>query len=418
MFEPKVKSSSDSKYIELRNISLFSIARCISLLGTSSYNFAISLYVLKITNSSLNFATTLILSTLSIIIVTPFAGVLADRLNKKLISITTDITNSVLLIFLYLLISTGCDLNLTIIYISTFFLNFFTTIYDICIEAAKPNLVYDKKLISINSIDTVLNSSSSILGPIVGGLIFTIVDIKYFILINGISFIISALFHMLINFKLNYTAIEKKNENINFYIDLKEVATYLKKQKSMIDYIIIFVAINFFIGLSINVPMPYILNNVFQLNSKLYGIVQSAFSIGMISGAITIKRIIEKYSHIKIIKYSNVLLSASMAAIGFSVIIYSKTSDQITISIYFIITMALAGLAISFIDIPIFYYLQKTIPDEFRGRVLSIGISISKTILPVALVISGILTNYISSCFLPIIGGIMLCIFTLLYIKN
>lgn len=418
MFESKTEFNSSSKDIELINIFLFSFADCISLLGTSAYNFAISLYVLKITKSGLSFATTLILGVFSVIIVTPFAGVLADKLNKRLISITADITNGVLLIFLFLLINTGYSLSLSMIYISTFLLNFFTTIYGVCIEASKPNLVSENKLISINSINTVINSSSSILGPIIGGLIFAIVDIKYFILLNGISFIISALLHMFMNFKLNYNDIGKNNETINFYIDLKEVVTYLKKQKNLIDYIIIFVALNFFIGLSINVPLPYLLNNVFQLDNKLYGIVQSAFSIGMILGAVMIKRIIEKYSHVKIIKYANILLSASMTAIGFSVIICTKTTDQITISIYFILIMILAGLAISFIDIPLFYHLQKTIPDEFRGRVLSISISISKTVLPVTLIISGALINYIPSCILPIIGGIMLCIFTLSYIKN
>jgi len=79
--------------------------------------------------------------------------------------------------------------------------------------------------------------------------------------------------------------------------------------------------------------------------------------------------------------------------------------------------MIFAGIAISFIDIPLFYILQKTIPDEFRGRVLSIGLSIAKMILPVALIIAGVLINLLPSYFLPIISGVLLCIFSIFYIK-
>src|SRR5262249_47533193 len=152
MFELKTKFNNISKNKELLNISLFSAATCISILGTSAYNFAISLYVLKVTKSGLNFASTLILSVLSVIIVTPFAGVLADKLDKKRITIIVDILNGFLLISLYLLVNSGYTLNILMIYISTFLLNFFNAIYNICIEAAKPNLVYENKLISINSI--------------------------------------------------------------------------------------------------------------------------------------------------------------------------------------------------------------------------------------------------------------------------
>ena len=173
---------------ELSNIILFSIASFISLFGTSVYNFAIGLYVLKLTGSGLTFATTLIMGILSTVLVNPFAGVLADRLDKKLLAIITDMLNGILLIGLYIL-TIRYDLNLLMIYVSTFFLNVFTTVYGISIEAAKPNLVSEKRLISMNSINKVIESLSSILGPMVGGIVFAFLDIRFFIIINGISFL-------------------------------------------------------------------------------------------------------------------------------------------------------------------------------------------------------------------------------------
>lgn len=131
-----------------------------------------------------------------------------------------------------------------------------------------------------------------------------------------------------------------------------------------------------------------------------------------------IKRTMGKYSYKKIIKLTRTLLSACMIAIGFSVILHHyQVHNETVYLIYFILIMILAGIAISSIDIPILYMLQQTISDDFRGRVLSIGISIAKIILPVALIIAGVLINLILPYILPIISGIGLCIFSMFYIK-
>lgn len=108
-----------SRNKELLNIGLFSIASFISVFGTSIYNFAISLYVLNITGSGLNFAMTLVIGALSTVIVNPFAGVLADKINKKLLAVITDTLNGMLLLVLYIL-TIGHPLSLSMIYLSTF----------------------------------------------------------------------------------------------------------------------------------------------------------------------------------------------------------------------------------------------------------------------------------------------------------
>ncbi|WP_242832590.1 MFS transporter [Clostridium saccharoperbutylacetonicum] len=174
---------------EISNIMLFSVASSISLLGTAIYNFAIGLYVLRITGSGLSFAVTLSVSVLSTILVNPFAGVLADRLDKKLLAIITDMLNGILFIGLYV-VTCRSTLNLSMIYVSTFLLNVFTTVYGISIEAVKANLVSDEKLISMNSIIKVIESTAAILGPSIGGIVFVSLDVKIFYFYQWLIFCI------------------------------------------------------------------------------------------------------------------------------------------------------------------------------------------------------------------------------------
>jgi MFS family permease len=396
---------------------LLSVASGISMFGTAIYNFAIGLYVLKMTGSGLSFAGTMVLAIISAILVNPFAGVFADKLNKKFLAVFTDIINGVLLLGLFLL-SLKCSLNLFNIYMITLLLNIFSTIYGISMEAAKPNLVSEEKLMSINSISKIIESSSSILGPAIGGIVFAIMDIKIFILVNGLSFLLSAILQLLMDFKYNYRNNVTEKEGIHFLKDFSEGFQYLIKQKEMFKITGMYIALNFFIGFSINIPLPYIVNNVMNLNANFYGLIQAAFPIGMILGALIIKRIMEKYEFETIIRRSNNLLSAAMAAIGIAVILFYQFQNAVFYLIYFHLFMFLAGIAIASLDIPIFYILQQTIPDEFRGRVLSIGISLVKIILPVSLILSGVLINHIPSYILPLAGGIGLFLFNLIYLKG
>lgn len=402
---------------ELSNMVLVSVASGISMFGTAIYNFAIGLYVLKMTGSGLSFAGTMVLAIISAILVNPFAGVFADKLNKKFLAVFTDIINGVLLFGLFLL-SLKCSLNLFNIYMITLLLNIFSTIYGISMEAAKPNLVSEEKLMSINSISKIIESSSAILGPAIGGIVFAIMDIKIFILINGLSFLLSAILQLFMDFKYNYRNNVTEKEGIHFLKDFSEGFQYLIKQKEMFKITGMYIALNFFIGFSINIPLPYIVNNVMNLNANFYGLIQAAFPIGMILGALIIKRIMEKYEYETIIRRSNNLLSAAMAAIGIAVILFYQFQNAVFYLIYFHLFILLAGIAIAFMDIPIFYILQQTIPDEFRGRVLSIGISLVKIILPVSLILSGALINHIPSYILPLAGGMGLFLFNLIYMKG
>lgn len=406
-----------SKNREFLNVFLFSIANFISLFGTSVYNFAISLYVLKLTGSGLNFAATLTISILSTVLINPFAGVLADRMSKKLLAVITDILNGTLLLILYIL-TMKHTLNLPMIYVSTFFLNVFSTIYGIDVEASKPNLVSKKMLISINSASKIIESISSIVGPMVGGIVFALIDIRFFIIINAFSFGISALFQIFMNFNFNCSNCKKSKGNLNFFTDIIYAINYLKTKKNIINIFVVFIVLNFFIGLSINVPMPYIINNILKLNSNFFGIIEAFFSVGIIFGALVIKKIMKKYSYTKITKTMNIILSICMIAIGLSVIINYKIHYKNFYLIYFILIMLLAGIAIASINIPLFYMLQQTIPDNFRGRVLGLGSSISKIILPISLIIAGALINLTPAYILPIISGLGLYIFSMLYIKK
>jgi len=221
---------SESK--EMLNINLFTVGKLVSLLGTYLYSFAISLYILKVTGSGTSFAFSILLGTLPRIILSPIAGSITDRINKKKMIVVLDfLSGAVVLTLLVTCILYG--IKIPFIYVSTFILAVISTFFNTCFSAAIPRLVSDRKLVKINSYNRAIDSGSSILGPVLAGMVFGLVSMNLFLLINGLSFILSGISELFIDFDLNKSQQLKppvgKMSIKNLLQDMKEVLSFIKK---------------------------------------------------------------------------------------------------------------------------------------------------------------------------------------------
>ena len=399
----------------MKNLGLFIIGKLISVFGSAIYTFAIGLYVLKQTGSGFSFALTLFVGLIPTIIFSPVAGYMSDRFDKKKIVVFMDFANGMMFLILFLL-TLKFELNQPMIYISTFLTTVFTTFFGIAFEAAKPNLVADEKLMSINSLSKVIDSTALILAPVLGGLIFAFTDIKTFILINAVCFIFSAGIETMIDFNYNIKSTVEINDDGGFVEDIKDGLTYIRKSSEIVKMINVLVILNFFISFSVTVPLPYIINNLLNLSSNQYGIIQGAFPVGMILGAVVVGKIIEKIDYMKLLIFSSITLSVAIALLGLPLVLADASS--LAYMIYYISIMVIFGIAISFIDVPILWLMQKSIPDNLRGKVLSISMSIVKLIAPLGLVISGMIINSVPVYIMTFAGGGILMLSNLMILNQ
>ncbi|MDU7150238.1 MAG: MFS transporter [Clostridium sp.] len=366
---------------EDKNAILFYLGSLISIFGTAIYTFAISLYTLKITGSSISFSTTLILSILPIIILNPIVGVIADKFNKKKLVVTANLLNGVFLFIVYL-ISNWKGLSTGIIYLSTFVVTSINIIFDVSIDSAIPNIVSKEKIVNINAGNRIIDSISSVLGPVFGGIAFAIFNIESFILINSISFLVSAILDTLIDFKYNSNSEleEKSDENIaisklNYFKEIAEGFKYLISKRYIIEILSIFIIFNFFISFSVTIPIPIILNNILKIPTKSFGLIQGSIPVGMIIGAFMVKKIIAKYKLNSIFSVTGIIMSVNIILLSIPLFINTISNINIYV-IYYLAIMIFMGVCISLVDIPFSYTLQTNIEEEFRARSLSLTISI------------------------------------------
>ena len=400
------------------NLFLFIAGRFVSLFGTYIYSFAIGLYVLEQTSSGLSFASSIIFSMLPRIIISPIAGVIADRFDRKKIAVGMDFMCGALMLAFFIL-SKFNGIQLHYVYLFSFLLSTANVFFDMAMEASKPNLVNSNNLTRLNSLSQSVTSIASISGPFLGGLVYGFFSVQGFLLFNGFSFILSAISEMFINFEYNRPkGKNEKKESQHVLQELKEGIDFFKNNKVLFSIMSFSLIINFALQISITVPLPYILTNILKLSSSQYGTIKGFWPIGMLVGSIILSFMPPRE---KIFKYEAVLLSifiGVLMAIAIPVMpIFSGYSKNLYF-VYYIIIMGLGGMVVAFIDIPIMVVFQKLIPDEVRGRVSSLISTMAVGISPIGLLLAGFLIDHVPTWVLPIGAGVLLIIRLIYFIKD
>lgn len=398
----KVKNKDREK----TNLFYYGIGRSMSMIGNSIYTFAIGLYVLNMTGSAVSFATTLILNIVPMMILYPVAGVVADRFSKKTLVIGMNAVNGVLFLMLWLL-SRGSHLNLVVIYGVTILTAILTSIYNVSLEAAKTNIVSLSSILKLNSVGKVIDSFSSILGPIIGGILYAYSNLNIIILINAGSYLLGALAESQIDFDLYLKSEIEKLRFSNYILgQLKEGINYLWTSPSIKDMFLIMLGLNFMLGFSINIPLPYIINEILNLSSQNYGIIESMIPIGFIIGAFTVRPLMSRFSLQKLLISMNAIIAVIASMIGLP-FLFNYFLGTLPYSIFYSALSLIIGVAIIFINIPVMTVLQEEITSDKKGVVFGLILSLVNITMPLGLILSAYLIEIVPIVLLPALGVVI-----------
>ena len=385
-----------------RNKIIFFPGIFITLMGSTLFSFSTGLYLLDITGKGTSYALNLILFTLPLVFLSPIFGYIVDRVQKKLVIVLCDFINGLVMLIIFLFWNNWDKVLL--VYIGTLLGSIFSMLLSIAFEAGKPQMFEKNWLIDANSYSTMLTSICRIGGPILGGIIYSVIDIKYFILINSISFFISMSFELF----LSLDNISEKNEKTKF----KDGLIYINENLELKKYILSFILFNFIFAMMVIIPIPYIVNNIFKMESKFLGIIQSLLPVGMILGAFLVK----KYKiNISVDLIKNIFLIFLLTGISFLIPLYFKIEFWRIVTIYSF-GMFIIGIILGVTEVPIFTYFQKFIPENIRGQVIGTFISLVKVIVPLTLLLSGKIID-ISSPRVSIYIGIILSLGVIFFSK-
>lgn len=370
-----------------KNFIIIVIGQIISLFGNAIQRFSMSLYLLEFTGSTATFANILAISTIPYILFAPIAGRLSDNINRKNIMVYLDLFCSILIGGYAFILLRGNDSAL-IVGAVMFMLSVCATLYGPAVTSSIPQIVEEDKLTSANGVINQVGSIVNFVGPILAGILYGLLGIKVIVVVNAVSFFVSAIMELFLDIpdvpKGNATESEiaidsnEKILSINFvkksFVDMKESFIYLKNEKQIVLGIIASYALcNIFLVPILSIVAPYFINVFLGLSSEIFGIVEAICVLGMILGGfwISVKPNMFSMKNVHYAYFPMIVGVIVMSTLGFI-----KLNNYVLAGIF-----ALGGLAImlslSLSNVLTLTFIQKQVPGEMLGRVSAFSTAIA-----------------------------------------
>lgn len=363
-----------------KNFIIIVIGQIISLFGNAIQRFSMSLYLLEFTGSTAAFANILAISTIPYILFAPIAGKLSDSLNRKKIMVYLDLFCAFLIGGYAFILFKGNDHEL-IVALVMFILSICYTLYGPAVVSSIPQIVENDKLISANGIINQVGSIVNFVGPILAGLLYGILGIKVIVIINAVSFLLSAIMELFLDIPDAFKIDSEKKEkllSIDFikksFSDMKESFIYLKREKKIVLGIIASYAFcNIFLVPILSIVAPYFINILLGLPSEVYGIVEGICVLGMILGGflISIKPNLFSMKKLHYTYYPMIIGVTVMSTLGFI-----KVNNYVMAGFFAICGMAIM-LSLSLSNIITLTFIQKEVPANMLGRVSAFSTAVA-----------------------------------------
>ncbi|XMB67204.1 MFS transporter [Mycoplasmatota bacterium zrk1] len=378
-----------------KNFSLLFFGSLVSSIGTTIYNFAISWYILDLTESPIQAGTYMATGGIVTLLLTPFCGVFADRFDKVKIVYITDFIRGLAIVIAGVVIFQDVSVSTTILvlYLCTIILSINDSLFNPAVSSLQTEIVKPEELQTANATISLINSLRSIIGILLGGTLYAILGIKWIFIVNGLSFIFSGLSEMFI--KHPYKSKEDKLTFKSGITDMRAGLIYLLSKKGLIALLFGSLLLNFALLPLFSNGFPFLFNQLLKVSLIQYSYVQVAFSVGALLGAIVIGNMASK---IKVGKSATLgIIGMIIVFVSIAVVFNMIIVDSIDFRIFIWITMGLMlsfGIVNMYTNIPLNTAFANSIEPEYRGRAFSFVGAMSMAATPFAVFIGGLTIEY------------------------
>ena len=194
----------------LKNIILFLSSQTVSLFGSSLVQYAIMWYITLRTESGLMMTIYIICGFIPTFLLSPIAGVWADRYNRKILIIIADAMIAIATLILAILFLMGFD-SIWLLFGMAIIRAFGTGIQMPAVNAILPQIVPTEKLVKVNGANGTIQAVTMFVSPMVSAALLGLTSIEIIFFIDVVTAAI-AIFTLLFFLKLLFMKKQQKNK--------------------------------------------------------------------------------------------------------------------------------------------------------------------------------------------------------------
>ena len=379
-----------------KDFTLVVIGQIISLFGNAAVRFALPLYLLNQTGSSALYGAVMACALVPAILLLPVGGMIADRVNKRNVMVILDFTTAGI-ILAFTLLHGRFDL-VFLLTLTLMLLYGIAGAYQPTVQASIPALVGQEHFMRANAVINVVSSFASLIGPVLGGILYSAYGLLPVLKMCIVSFVLSAVMELFIT--IPYVRQSSEGSIVkNAGRDLAESVRFIRKERPVIaNGLLVTCGINLFLSAMIIVGLPYLITEVLPFTAvqanRLYGYAQGALAAGGIAGGIGAGVLADK---LQVRKAGDLLIigSACVFPIGLA-LMWTK----LAVPVYLVITVCCFVIMVisTVFSVQVMAFVQTETPAHLIGKVLSVAMLVSMCAQPLGNAMYGFLFEVCAGC--------------------
>lgn len=379
-----------------RNTILFLGSQTISLFGSALVQYAIMWYITLNTQSGVMMTISIICGFVPTFFLSPFAGVWADRYNRKILIILSDSLIAISTLVLAILFLMGYE-ALWLLFLMSAIRAIGTGIQGPAVGAILPQMVPEDKLTKVNGTNGSIQALIMLVAPMVSAALLTMASMEAIFFIDVITAAV-AVFILLTFLHIPIHAKAAEKQTTSYFSDLKQGFIYIQNHAFVKTFFVFF---GFFFVLAAPVAFLTPLQVTRSFGDDVWRLtaIEITFSIGMMIGG----GFMASWGGFKNKIHTMTLAALVMGACTFAL--------GITPNFWiYLVFMGLVGVAMPIFNTPSTVLLQEKVEGDYLGRVFGVLGMISTSMMPLGMLIFGPIADIIEIEWLLIGTGLLMFI--------
>lgn len=387
-----------------KNTAIFLASQMISLFGSALVQFAITWHITLVTQSGFYMTLSIICGFVPTFLLSPFAGVWADRYNRKILVMVSDGSIAITTLVLAISILSGYD-KLWPLFAALGIRALGSAVQMPCIGAILPSIVPREHLTRINGINSTAQSLITLLSPMLSAILLKTAPYYSIFFIDFLTAAI-AISVLLLFFRLPQQEKSNCQDEQNYLDELKAGLSYVGRTAYLRNFFA-FLALFFLMFSPAAFLTPLQTTRNYGEDEFYLMAIEVAFSIGMVFGGIVIAAWGGFKNKLHSMSAAAFVMAACTVILGFPIPLWA-----------YLAVMGLFGIAMPIFGTPAMVMLQQKVNPDYLGRVLSVMTMISSSLMPLGMLLFGPLADVIAIEWLLIATGIAMFVLSVLFLSN
>ena len=384
-----------------RNFRLFFMGQSISLMGTWMQKTAVSWVIYYLTQSKFMLGVSVFATLFPTALVSLYGGIIADRYSRYKVLLSTQILSLLQAILLTLAIVFFKQFAVWVIIILSAVLGIINGFDMPARQSLIRDLIIDKaNLPNALALNSSMVNLAKLIGPAIAGFVLEKYSDVACFSFNAISFI-PVIFSLLL-MKLPKTTLTPKADK-NLKKEFTEAIIYIKNTPE-ISSVIIFVGVMGLLVLPFTTLTPVFAKDIFHGSASTLGIIDGVIGCGALIGALFLASLKQGTNLSKV-------LAINALVFGFGLALFSQILI-LPLALLFIAVGAFGMMSLRTLSNTI---VQINVPNNLRGRVISIYLMVLTTLIPIGSLLIGAVSHYIGVQKTVLIEGLIALIITGFY---